>query len=459
MKTTFISRENNTVKFTMDFTAEEFEQAQIKAYQQAKGQFQIDGFRKGKAPRSIIEKHYGEGIFFEDAIDELLRTGYPDALNELDLEVIDSPKADFSEIGKGKPLTVTIEVPVYPVVEVKDYMGIEVEKVDAVVKDEDVDREIGMMQKRNARMIVAERPAENGDTVILDYAGFVGEDQFEGGTAENQELKLGSGTFIPGFEEQLVGASAGEQVDVKVTFPEEYHAEDLAGKEAVFHCTVHEIKTEELPELDDEFAKDVSEFDTLEELKKSTYERLKETADLQAENAAKDKVIEKAYENNKVEAPKSMVDDEIENMLRELDQQMRYQGLSIDQYLAFAQKDMSAFREDLREDAAKRVATRIVLRSIGVQENVEVTDEDLMKELERMAETYKMDVDNVRKMIGEDNIGYFRKDIALTKVMDLIYDNAKVTLISEEEAAARMAEEVKQQAEAAGDEAEEGEDK
>ena len=199
MKSTFISREDNTVKFTMDFTAEEFEQAQIKAYQQSKGQFQIDGFRKGKAPRSIIERHYGEGIFFEDAIDELLRVGYPDALNELDLEAIDSPKAEFSEIGKGKPLTVTIEVPVYPVVEVKDYMGIEVDKVDAVIKDEDVDRELSMMQQRNGRMVVADRPAENGDTVILDYAGFVGEDQFEGGTAENQELKLGSGSIIPGF--------------------------------------------------------------------------------------------------------------------------------------------------------------------------------------------------------------------------------------------------------------------
>ncbi len=459
MKSTFISREDNTVKFTMDFTAEEFEQAQIKAYQQSKGQFQIDGFRKGKAPRSIIERHYGEGIFFEDAIDELLRVGYPDALNELDLEVIDSPKAEFSEIGKGKPLTVTIEVPVYPVVEVKDYMGIEVDKVDAVIKDEDVDRELSMMQQRNGRMVVADRPAENGDTVILDYAGFVGEDQFEGGTAENQELKLGSGSFIPGFEEQLVGASAGDKVDVKVTFPEEYHAEDLAGKEAVFHCEIHEVKFEELPELDDEFAKDVSEFDTLEELKKSTYDRLKEAAEVRAENDAKDKVIDQVYQNNKIEAPATMVEDEIDNMIRELDQQMRYQGLSIDQYLGFMQQDMAAFRDQVREDAAKRVATRIVLRSIGAQENVEVSDEDLVKELERMAEVYKMDVENVRKMIGEDNIGYFRKDIALTKVMDLIYNNAKINLISEEEAAARMAEEVKKQAEAGEEKAEEGEDK
>ena len=256
MKATLISKENNRAKFTMDFTAEEFEAAVVKAYQDSKDKFNIDGFRKGKAPRSIIEKHFGEGVFFEDAINNLFQTAYPEALNELDLEVIDSPQADFSEIGKGKPLTVTIDVAVYPVVEVKDYKGIEVEQVDPEVTEEDVDRDIEAMRKRNSRMVVADRPVENGDTVILDYAGFVGDEQFQGGTAENQELKIGSGMFIPGFEEQLIGVKAGESKDVVVTFPEEYQAKELAGKEATFKCTVHEVKFEELPELDDEFAKD-----------------------------------------------------------------------------------------------------------------------------------------------------------------------------------------------------------
>ena len=307
MKTTFVSKEKNDVKFTMDFTAEEFDAAVVKAYQASKDQFVIDGFRKGKAPRSIIEKHYGEGIFFEDAINNMFRDGYPVAINELDLEVIDSPAAEFSEIGHSKPMTITITVPVYPVIEVKDYFGVEVEQVEGKVKPEDVEKEIEALQKRNARMILADRPVQEGDTVLLDYSGFVGEEQFEGGTAERQELKIGSGMFIPGFEEQLVGVTPGEKKDVTVTFPEEYHAEDLAGKEAVFHCLIHEVKEEQLPELDDEFAKDVSEYDTLDELKKETEARLQKNADEQSLNAAKDAVIEKVYQVNKTDVPRVMV--------------------------------------------------------------------------------------------------------------------------------------------------------
>lgn len=344
MKTTFLSKENNDVKFTMDFTAEEFEAAVVKAYQASKDQFMIDGFRKGKAPRSIIEKHYGEGIFFEDAINNLFQESYPGAVRELELEVIDSPAAEFSEIGKGKPLTITITVPVYPIIEVKDYLGVEVEQEEVKVKAEDVDKEIEALQKRNARMVLAERPVREGDTVILDYAGFVGEEQFEGGTAERQELKIGSGMFIPGFEEQLVGVSAGEKKDVVVTFPEEYHADSLAGKEAVFHCEIHEIKEEQLPELDDEFAKDVSEYDTLDELKKATEERLQKYADSQALNAAKDAIIEKVYEANKTDVPRVMVEDEIDRMVQELDQQLRYQGLSLEQYLQFMEKEMGSLQ-------------------------------------------------------------------------------------------------------------------
>ena len=440
MKATFISKENNRVKFTMDFTAEEFEAAVVKAYQDSKDKFNIDGFRKGKAPRSIIEKHFGEGVFFEDAINNLFQTAYPEALNELELEVIDSPQADFSEIGKGKPLTITIDVDVYPVVEVKDYKGIEVEQVDPEVTDEDVDRDIEAMRKRNSRMVVADRPVEDGDTVILDYAGFVGDEQFKGGTAENQELKIGSGMFIPGFEEQLIGVKAGESKDVVVTFPEDYQTKELAGKEATFKCTVHEVKFEELPELDDEFAKDVSEFDTLAELRDDARTRILESAKLQCENEAKDKVIAQVYENNKVEAPATMVADEMDRMIQELEQQMRYQGLNIQQYLQFTGSTLDDLRKEIKPEAEKRVATRIVLRSIGDVEKVEVTDEDMDKELQRMSEAYNTDSENIKKMLGEENLAFFRKDIALTKVMDMLYNEAKITMVKAADIEAKKAE-------------------
>lgn len=426
MKATFISRENNDVKFTMEFTAEEFENAQIKAYQAAKDQFQIDGFRKGKAPRSIIEKHYGEGVFFEEAIDQLFRESYGEALKELDLEVVDAPAAEFSKIAKGEGFTITITVPCFPIIAVKDYQGVEIEKVSQEVKDEDIDNELKALQKRNARMILVERPAQDGDTVLLDYSGFVGDEQFEGGTAERQELTLGSGMFIPGFEEQLVGTTPGEKRDVTVTFPAEYHAEELAGKEAVFHCLVHEIKEEQLPELDDEFAKDVSEHDTLEELKQATKERLETYAKSSAENQMKDAAILKVVEANEVEIPRAMVDDEIDRMANELDQQLRYQGMGLNQYLQFVGKDAAAFREELRPEAEKAVKTRIVLMGIVNAENITVTDEEREEELKRMAAQYQMEVDKLKEIIGEDNLGFLTKDLQVKKAIDFIYDNAKV---------------------------------
>ena len=426
MKATFISRDKNTVKFTMEFTAEEFEQAQIKAYQEAKNQFEIPGFRKGKAPRSIIEKHYGEGVFFEDAIDALFRQFYGNALADLDLEVIDSPAAEFSKIAKGEGFTVTITVECFPIVEVKDYKGVEVEKVVQEVKDEDVENELKAVQKRNARMILVERPAKEGDTVLFDYAGFVGDEQFEGGTAERQELVLGSGMFIPGFEEQLIGTTPGEKVDVKVTFPEEYHAEELAGKEAVFHCLVHEIKEEQPPELDDEFAKDVSEYDTLEELKNANRERLEAYAKTSAENQMKDAAILKVVEANDVEIPRAMVEDEIDRMIGELNQQLRYQGITIDKYLEFTGKSMADFREEVRPEAEKAVKTRIILMGIVEAEKIEVSAEEMEKELELMAAQYQMTADKIKEMIGVENLTFLQKDLQVRKAIDFIYDNAKI---------------------------------
>lgn len=425
MKATFISREKNNVKFTIEFSAEEFENAQIKAYQQNKDKFQIDGFRKGKAPRSIIEKRYGEGVFFEDAIDELFRDNYGKALAELELEVIDSPAAEFGKIAKGEGFTATITVPCFPIVEVKDYKGVEIDKVEQEVKDEDVDKDIEALQKRNARIVSVEREAKDGDTVVLDYAGFVGDDQFEGGTAENQELKLGSGMFIPGFEEQLIGAKANDKVDVKVTFPEEYHAEDLAGKDAVFHCTVHEVKEEQLPEIDDEFVKDVSEYDTLEELKNATRERLEKYAKASAENQMQDAALIKVVEANDVEVPAVMVEDEIDRMVQELDQQLRYQGLNINQYMEFTGKDMAAFREELRADAERQVKTRLILTGIAEAEKLEVGEEELEEELKSLAESYQSTTDKIREMLGE-SIAYLKKDLRIRKAIKFIYDNAVI---------------------------------
>lgn len=426
MKATFISRENNDVKFTIEFSAEEFENAQIKAYQQNKDRFQIDGFRKGKAPRSIIEKRYGEGVFFEDAIDELFRENYGKALAELELEVIDSPRAEFGKIAKGEGFSATITVACYPIVDVKDYKGVEIDKVVQEVKDEDIDKEIEALQKRNARMVLVERPAKEGDTLLLDYSGFVGDDQFEGGTAEHQELKLGSGMFIPGFEEQLVGATPGEKKDVTVTFPEDYHAEDLAGKEAVFHCLVHEIKEEQLPELDDEFAKDVSEFDTLGELKNSTRERLEKYAKASEERQMQDAALAKVVEANEVEIPSVMIEDEIDRMIQELDQQLRYQGLSVDQYVEFVGKDAKAFRDELRPDAERQVKTRMLLNGIAEAEKIEVSQEELEKELEDMAVQYQTTADKLKEMIGVENINFLQKDMKIKKAIEFIYDNAKI---------------------------------
>ena len=426
MKATFISREKNDVKFTMEFTAEEFENAQIKAYQKAKDQFQIDGFRKGKAPRSIIEKHYGEGVFFEDAIDELFKEHYGKALGELELEVIDSPAAEFSKIAKGEGFTVTITVPCFPVVEVKDYKGVEIDKSEQEVKDEDVENEIKALQKRNARMILVERPAKEGDTVLLDYSGFVGDEQFEGGTAERQELKLGSGMFIPGFEEQLIGATPGEKKDVVVTFPEEYHAESLAGKEAVFHCLVHEIKEEQLPELDDEFAKDVSEYDTLEELKKANRERLEAYAKAGSESQMKDAALGKVVAANEVEVPRAMVEDEMDRMCQELDQQLRYQGMGLQQYLQFTGKDMAAFRDELRPDAERQVKTRIILMGIVEAEKIQVSQEEIEEELKVMAAQYQMTADKLKEMIGVENLTFLMKDLQVKKAIEFIFDNAVI---------------------------------
>lgn len=423
MKATLISKENNVAKFTMEITAEEFENAVIKVYQSQKDKFTIDGFRKGKAPRSIIERKYGEGIFFEDAINNLFSLNYPMALDELKLDIVGGPEADFSEIKKGEGFTITVDVPVYPEFEVKDYKGIEIETVDIQVTDEDVETEIKNMAKKNARMIAVERPAQDGDTVLIDYEGWAGDEQFEGGTAERQPLKLGSGTFIPGFEEQLIGVSTGEEKDVTVTFPEDYHAENLAGKEAVFKCKVHEIKEEELPEIDDEFAKDAG-FDTLDEMKASKKEELEKAAAAKSENQMKNQVLEKVYEANDIDVPDSMVETEIDNMMNEFDQQLRAQGMDLQSYFKYLDMDPTEFRGQLKEDAYKKVKTRMLVTAVAEQEKFEATQEEIDTEIENMAKQYGLEADKIREMLGADNFGMIAGDIKVRKAMEFMYDSA-----------------------------------
>lgn len=424
MKSTLISKENNEAKFTMDFTAEEFENAVINVYKAQKDKFSIDGFRKGKAPRSIIEKKYGEGIFFEDAINDLFSANYPVAINELALDVIDSPRAEFSQIKKGEDFSVTITVACYPEIEVKDYKGVEIETVASEVTDEDIENELKSMAKRNSRMVAVERPAQEGDTVLIDYEGWVGDTQFEGGTAERQPLKLGSGTFIPGFEEQLIGVSTGEDKDVKVTFPEEYHAEELAGKEAVFKCKVHEIKEEEMPEINDDFVKDVSEFDTLDELKADVKSNLEKSKAARAEAQMKNSVIEKVYEANDIDVPDVMVESEIDNMVAEFEQSLSSQGMELNSYLEYFGKDANGFREELKEEAFKKTKTRMIVSAVAEQEKLEASEEDITAEFENMAKQYGLEADKIREMIGVQNIGMIAGDIRMRKAVDFMYDNA-----------------------------------
>jgi len=426
MKSTFISREKNEVKFTMEFTAEEFEEAIVKVYQKEKDKFQIDGFRKGKAPRSLIEKRYGEGIFFEDAVNNLISLNYPLALDELDLEVIDYPRTELSQTKKGEGFTATVTVECYPEFEVTGYKGVEIEKVPAEVTDEDVDKEISNMADRNSRMVEVDRPVQDGDTVLIDYAGFVGDEQFEGGTAERYPLQIGSGTFIPGFEEQLIGASKDDDVEVKVTFPEEYHSEDLAGKEAIFKCKVHEIKEKEVPEIDDDFVKDVSEFNTLDELKASKREELQKAAEARAEDQMKNSAIEKVFEANDIEVPNVMVEEEINSSLQQFDQQLRAQGMDLNSYVQFMGEDMDKFRESIREDAFKKTKTRMLVAKIVDQEEFEVSDDELKEYIEDMAKQYGMEADKLIETIGPQNVATLGGDLKMRKAVDFIYENAVI---------------------------------
>lgn len=426
MKAEFISKDKNVVKFNMEISAEEFEAGIVKAYQKEKGKFVVDGFRKGKVPRKIIEARFGEDVFFEEAINLILQEEYPKAVDELGLAVINRPDLDIDGIKKGEGFVVNVTVEVYPEIEVKDYKGVEIEKISEELDEDAVEKELEALQKRNARLVSVDREAQDGDTVIIDYAGFVGEDQFEGGTAENHSLKLGSGAFIPGFEEQLIGKRAGEEVEVKVTFPEEYHAPDLAGKEAVFKCKVHEVKAEELPKLDDDFASDVSEFDTLDEFKKDLQEKLEESAKKTAVQRMQDAAVRAVVDANDFDIPEVIVDDEIQAMIRDFDRQLSYQGLNIQQFMQFSGKEMEEIKKEFKEDAEKRAKTKMVIEAVAKKENFEVTDEEIEEDLQKMADLYKMELSKIKEILGDSHKEATIMELKMRKAVDFIYDNAVV---------------------------------
>ena len=426
MKAEFISKDKNVVKFNMEISAEEFEAGIVKAYQKEKGKFVVDGFRKGKVPRKIIEARFGEDVFFEEAINLILQEEYPKAVDELGLAVINRPDLDIDGIKKGEGFVVNVTVEVYPEIEVKNYKGVEIEKISEELDEDAVEKELEALQKRNARLVSVDRKAQDGDTVIIDYAGFVGEDQFEGGTAENHSLKLGSGAFIPGFEEQLIGKKAGEEAEVKVTFPEEYHAPDLAGKEAVFKCKVHEVKAEELPKLDDDFASDVSEFDTLDEFKKDLQEKLEESAKKTAVQRMQDAAVRAVVDANDFDIPEVIVDDEIQAMIRDFDRQLSYQGLNIQQFMQFSGKEMEEIKKEFKEDAEKRAKTKMVIEAVAKKENFEVTDEEIEEDLQKMADLYKMELSKIKEILGDSHKEATIMELKMRKAVDFIYDNAVV---------------------------------
>ncbi len=414
--------EKNTATLEIEVSEEQFEKGIQKAYKKNVGRFNIPGFRKGKAPRVIIERYYGEGVFYEDAINEVCPEAYQAAVDQHKLHPVDRPEIDIVQLEKGKPFIFKAIVTVKPEVVLGDYKGIRVEKKEYPVTDEDVDKELENMRNANARMVAVEgRPAKKDDMVIIDYKGFVGEEQFEGGTAENQPLVLGSGHFIEGFEDQLIGAKAGDSVEVKVTFPEDYHAEHLAGKEAVFKVDVKEIKEKELPDLDDEFAKDVSEFETLEDLKKDIRKKLEERAAHRAKHETEDEVIKKVTELSEIDIPEVMIEKQIDSMVRDFELQLMYQGLKLEGYLDYYNKSMEEFRDGLRDEATERVRTQLTLEKVSQVEGVTASEEELDKELEEMAKRYKMeDIEKFKKSMGEDELNYIRESIIIRKTVDLL---------------------------------------
>ena len=417
--------EKNMAKLTIEVSAEDLDKAMEKAYQKQKSRISLTGFRKGKAPRKMIESMYGKGVFMEDAVNSLVPQEYTKALGECDLEIVSQPEINVTQMEPGKALIFTADVAVKPEVTLGDYKGVEVPKSEIAVTDEEVDAEVKKEQDKNARTVAVEdRAAANGDITTIDFEGFVDGVAFEGGKGTDYALTLGSGTFIPGFEDQLVGANTGDHVEVKVTFPEEYQAKELAGKEAVFQCDVKKIETKEVPELDDEFAKDVSEFDTLAEYKEDVKKKLTEKKEKEARTAKENAAVDKAIENAQMDIPELMTKTECRQMMDDFSRRMQQQGLSMEQYFQFTGQSMDKMLEDMKPQALKRIQTRLVLEKIAEAEDIQPSEEEITEEIQKMADAYKMEADKIREAIGESGLEQMKKDMAVQKAVTVIADAA-----------------------------------
>jgi trigger factor len=418
--------EGNEGVLTVEVDAEKVNEGLDAAFKKVVKNIAIPGFRKGKVPRVIFEKRFGVEALYQDALDILLPEAYAKAVEEAGIEPVDVPKIDIEQMEKGKSLIFTAKVTVKPEVKLGQYKGLEVEKMDDTVTDEDVENELKRLQENYAELVVKEDgKVENGDTAVIDFEGFVDGEPFEGGKAENYSLEIGSGTFIPGFEDQLIGMQAGEEKEIEVTFPEEYHAKELAGKPATFKVKVHEIKEKRLPALDDEFAKDVDdEVETLEQLKDKIRKRLEEMKKNEAEAALRDAVVEKAAENAEIDIPEVMVKNETDRMLREFDQRLQMQGLNLELYYQFSGQDEAALREQMKEDAEKRVRVALTLEAIAKAENIQVTEEEVNEELEKMAKAYNLEVEKLKELLG--NLDGVKEDLKWRKTIDFLVENSKV---------------------------------
>ena len=430
MKVELIKQEGTKVSFKLTVDNEKFESAIVKAYNKNKGKYNIRGFRKGKAPRKVIETHYGKGVFYSDAIDIVFPEVYPSAIDELKIDPIDMPSIDVEEISKDNGLVLLVDVEVKPEFQLGDYKGVEVEKVDETVNEDVVNAKLDEMREKGSRLVSVEREIANGDTANIDFEGFDGEVAFEGGKGENYDLVIGSGSFIPGFEDQLVGKKAGEEVEVNVTFPEEYHAENLAGKPVVFKVKVNDVKVKELPELNDEFAADTTEFNTLEELRADVRAKAEADAKEAAKNELRNRVIEKVVANTEVEVPEAMIKHEIENQMMELNYQLQYQGFGMEQFLQMTGKTMEEFKSEFaasrREEAVRNVKTSLVIEAIAKAEGVEVNEEEVNAEVQKMADAYNMTVEQVKGALRATDLKDMEGQLKIRKTIDLLVENAKI---------------------------------
>ena len=426
MKAELIKKEGNVVNFKLTIDNDKFEAAINKAYNKNKGRFNIAGFRKGKAPRRIIENNYGKGVFYEDAIDIVFPEVYPSALDELQIEPIEVPSIDVEEISKDNGLVLVVQVEVQPEFELGQYKGIEVAKVDYNVTDEEVDAKLNELQEKASRLVDSDKEIENGDTANIDFEGFKDDVAFEGGKAEGHNLVIGSGSFIPGFEDQLIGKKAGEEVDVNVTFPADYHAEELAGAPVVFKVKVNAVKVKELPELNDEFAQDTTEFETLAELKADLKAKAEEEAAAKAKSEERNAVVEAVVANTEVEVPETMVNAQIDNSIMELNYSLQYQGFSIEQLLEMTGKSMQELRDERKEDAEKSVKASLVVDAIAKAENVEVSEEEVEAEVAKMAEAYNMTLPQIKEALKSNDLEDIKGQLRIRKTIDFLVENAVI---------------------------------